>query len=211
MGQTMRYKVEMNILGFCIGLLTMCNSCNYYAKPTPGKYKYISLSQSPEGYTKDSTGLIMVLNKMVAENIKPFNSKHAYDSLRTTIYLDTILYSPDKKGIVIFIITKTDKINLKHQGDTILKYFYGANYLYGLKDSIKQDIKLFDFSSVSFINFDSYKKAKEALLEYCFGRRATDRPWNGREPRYNMDDVRFWRGDQFNIIRTDTSFIHLEE
>jgi hypothetical protein len=207
----MNKKIKFNLSASVTLFLIICISCNQYIKPTPGKYKFLYSSKSREEYIKDSINLIKVLDKMIDQNVKPYDSKNEYDSLNTSVYLDSILYSPDKKGIVIFIITKTDKRKLGDQNDSTLSYFYNSNCLYGFKDYKNQDFKLFDYSSINFINFDSYKKAKEVLAEYCFGRRATDRPWNDREPRYNMDDIRFWNGDQFNSIRTDSNFIHIKD
>ncbi|NLU92319.1 MULTISPECIES: hypothetical protein [Chitinophaga] len=193
---------------FMLCFLSM--SCNSYTKPTPEKYKYINRYFSSNDYTEDSIYIVGVLNKILEQNVGPFSAKKAYNIKATSIYLDSILYAPDKKGMVILFITKTDKEKIEYYGDDTTRYFYSANYLFGLKDSISNNIKLFDYGAIRFINFNNYEKAKDALFEYCFGRRATDRPWNNHEPMYNMDDVRFWKGEQFNEIKSDTSFIHLK-
>ncbi|TWF44286.1 hypothetical protein FHW36_101205 [Chitinophaga polysaccharea] len=191
--------------------LLLLISCNDYIKPTPERYKYINQHFSVKDYTEDSIAVMNTLNKALEQNIGPFSAKKAYNTKATSIYLDTMLYGPDKEGIVVFIITETDREKVEHYGNDTLKYLYGANYLFGLKDKVSKQTRLFDYGAVRFVNFHSYKTAKEVLFEYCFGRRATDKPWNDHEPMYNMDDVRFWSGDQFNAIRFDTSFIHLEE
>jgi len=203
----MFYKLANNILSYGCLLILFCVSCNSYIKLTPFKYKYKSEIPSYHRYQEDSLYIMSSLNEMLKENIGPFAANKAYSINATTIYIDTILYSKDGKGLVVFIINRTDNDKIQHYGYDSLKYFYGANYLYGLKDSLSKEIKMFNYGAVRFINFSSYGKAKEALYEYCFERRATERPWNNREPSYNMDDVRFWNGEQFNSIRSDTAFI----
>ena len=67
--------------------------------------------------------------------------------------------------------------------------------------------KIFAESSFQFVEFTSYIDVKEALDQYSFGRRATDRPWSEKEPMLNFDDYRFWEGKQFEKIVSDTPYI----
>jgi len=181
--------------------------CNTYVQPTPKKYKYLALPKSKEQYIKDSIVLIHSLNILLSKNINPFSPPTAYSTKFTTIYIDSILYSPDKNGIVIFIITKRNESKVENVRGSMVKFFFDANYLYAKRDTINNDFKLYDYSSISFVNFTTFKEAENVLFEYCLGRRATDHNFSKDEPFYNMDDIRFWNGKQFRNIYNDTSFI----
>jgi hypothetical protein len=201
MGKTMK-KV--------IIFLTVCISsyrCNNYVQPTPKKYKYAALAKSKDQYRNDSIVLIHSLDTLLSKHIDPFSPPSAYNTKFTTIYIDSILYSPDKNGIVIFIITKRNKNKVENIRNSKDEYFFDARYLYAKRDRVNNGFKLYNYSSIAFVNFTSFKEAENVLFEYCFGRRATDHNFSKDEPFYNMDDIRFWDGNQFRNIYNDTSFI----
>jgi len=185
----------------------LCYRCNSYIQPTPKKYKYAALSKSKDQYRSDSTVLIQLLNIILSKNINPFSPPAAYNVKSTTIYIDSILYSPDQNGVVIFIITKRNKNKMENISQTPADYLFDAIYLYAKRNIVTNDFKLYDYSSIGFVNFTSFKEAEHALLEYSFGRRATDHDFSKDEPFFNMDDIRFWNGKQFRNIFGDTSFI----
>ncbi len=187
------------IIIFLIGSMFFYR-CNNYLQPTPEKYKYTALPKSKDQYKTDSMVLIHLLDIMLSKNINPFSPSSAYNKKFTTIYIDSILYSPEKNGIVIFIITKTNKNKQENFRDSRIEYLFDANYLYAKRDTLRNGFKLYGYSSIRFVNFISFKEAENALLEYCFGRRATDHHFSKDEPFYNMDDIRFWNGKQFRNL-----------
>lgn len=148
-----------------------------------------------------------MLNKMLAQNTEPFSPHKSYNKFATSIYLDTLLYGPDETKMIIFIIHKTDPTKIEHYGEDTIRFHYGTNYFYCLKDTIAGHYKIFDYGTVNFVNFHSYNAAKNVLYEYCFKRRAVEKNADGI--KYNMNDLRFWNGPILKTLTTDSSFIRM--
>ncbi|MCJ0743869.1 hypothetical protein [Pedobacter montanisoli] len=189
-------KSTFPIIGIIILLFGLIlGSCNN--KSTSERYKY-QVSFSTIEYQRDSLNLSKVLNIMLNKNIKPFRPPAKYGK-NTDIYIDSILYGPDKLRLVVLLITKLQDES------------YDGFFLFCKKDDIKSSIKVYDESSFGFINFQTYNDVKNALNEYCFRRRVTDHPWKNKEPKYNMDDIRFWSSREFIDITSDSSFVQLDK
>jgi hypothetical protein len=198
---------KLKFIYFLIIISILLDSCSHYMEFTPEEYKYKQGGNSREVITKDSLMLLQNFNVMLSKSIPPFNPSSAFSKSNTFIQIDSVIYNPDKTGMVVFIITQTKRNSIGK--DSTNKVVYDANYLYVKKDTVYPYMKLYDYSSINFINFSTYAEVKKALMEYCFGRRATEHPYDTGEPRYNIDDTRFWNGQQFRKIYSDTSFIKL--
>lgn len=180
-------------------------SCTGYVDKTPLQYRYYNGFNSRMVTSKDKDEILSRLYNMLSLGKSPFVPIKAFSKSNTVISIDSLIYSPDKTGIVALIITKTSRNSIEN--GSLVKVVYDGNYLFVKKDSLLPYYKIYDYSSINFVNFSSYFELKETLREYCFGRRATEDPYSNNEPRYNMDDIRFWKGDQFRKIYSDTSYI----
>lgn len=172
-------------------------SCTAKKKQDSDKYKY-SVVVNAQQYAIDSIYLCGVLNEMLSKNINPFSPKGYYVNA-TSVYLDSILYGPDKLRNVVFVISK---VPLKNGS-----YDFNANYLFASRDSASAAIKVYVYSPFNIGNYKSYNEVKESLHDLCFERRMTDHWWNGKQPRYNINDVRFWSSDEFNSIMSNQTFV----
>ena len=203
------------LLGVCsksirgiIILFVSAVSCGQRVKLTPQEYKY-KIEITPKNYSDDSTYIYYVLETMLARHMSPFKPG-SYYTTSSRIYVDSILYSPDKLRLIIFLISKVVNGKKEHLVQDTLAYDYNANYLFCNRDSITGNIKVYDYSAFNLGNFDSYKDVKAALMELCFGRRATDK-WSEKQPRYNMDDIRFWNSAEFDNIISSNEFIQIQK
>jgi hypothetical protein len=70
-------------------------------------------------------------------------------------------------------------------------------------------IKVFNYGPVTLGNYSNYDDLKTALRELVFSRRSGDR-WNDNQPKYNMDDRRFWLSDEFNSIASGETHTQLK-
>ena len=133
---------------------------------------------------------------MLDKNIKPFQPSKQFDST-TSIFLDSIIYSPDKNKMVIFVISKINDSKLAQPLNYKTKFHYNANYLYCIRSV--NDIKISNYSSFNLTHWETYKDVKTRLKEECFEDRTQEGTQN-KEPIYNIDDKRFWQSEDFNDI-----------
>jgi hypothetical protein len=198
----MKSQIPLNFLMF---LLLGFGSCGQGSVGTPKEYKY-NVDVDANEYSKDSTRLYYTLETMLFKNLSPFSPSSYYDST-TRIYIDSILYSPDELRAVVFVINRVakdkKKLSLKNN------FEYNANYLFCDKVNKDSTIKVYRYSAFNLSKYGSYADVKNALFELCFGRRATDK-WNEKQPRFNMDDSRFWNSEEFNYVVKNYPFISLE-
>lgn len=140
---------------------------------------------SKEGYSNDS---ILIEKKMKEFLIKKENSFSGkkYSEL-TELNLDTILYSPDKYKIAIFIIAKTPFFIDDIKGD----YLYDAFCYIGFKENDSINIKW--LKRFYPINWENKKEVSKVIREEYFIEFSTLKDTNGiSQYKYNLDDRRFW-------------------
>lgn len=189
-----------------LGLIAMV-SCRQRMARTPSEYKFKVLA-TPEEYSEDSTYLYFVMETMLSKNMTPFTPSSLFTK-STGLYVDSILYSPDKLRIIVFVIGKVTNKEKTPRNDGTLPNEYIGNYLFCTRGSSSSPIKIFNYAPYR-LETDSYKDTKEALRELCFGRRATQE-WSKGTYFLNMDDSRFWKSDEFNRIISKNTFIQMHE
>lgn len=179
-------------IGAIVIISFSCGNDNY--KATPLKFKSV-VKINKASYIADKNQICLVIKKMVNAKINPFDIKE-YDK-NTRIFVDTIIYSPDKTRLITFIITKnnTEKLLKKENNEN---YYYNANYLFCVKNNTTNVIGVFDYSSFNLVNFYSYKEIKEALYDYCFYRLFGES--TQENIHYNIDDSRFWQSKDFERV-----------
>jgi hypothetical protein len=190
-------------LGICT-ILSSMTSCGQQTPTTPKKFKNNFVVDSNE-YTRDSTYLYYTLETMAIKNIKPFTPS-TYYTKSTKIYVDSILFSPNNQRMIVFVISR---VEIKKSSNGGHEFEYNANFLFCKRDTLQEKIRVFEYSPYNLGNFETYKDVQTALYELCFVRRSSD-PWNEKEPRYNMDDIRFWNSQEFNDIISKSKFVELE-
>jgi hypothetical protein len=165
-------------------------SCNAQPEGTPLKYKN-NYKVKKSTYIGDSTEISNILSKMLSKHLHPFRPETQFNS-ETDIHIDSIIYSPDELRMIVFVVTKnsTDKLFKKENGEL---FFYNANYLFCSRIDKNAPINVYDYVGYNLINYYSYKEIKEQLYEHCF----IDL---GKDDKYNVDDVRFWKSSDFNWI-----------
>jgi hypothetical protein len=183
----------MKILFFVLSI-TFIVSC-YSKTSTPNQYKYGSYISKAD-YTLDSTRIMKKLIYMLGKNISPFSSTKQFDS-STSIFLDSIIYNPDKSKMIIFIISKNNNSKLDQPVNYKTKFHYNANYLYCIRSV--NDIKISNYSSFNLSHWETYEDVKARLKEECFENRTQEGIQN-KEPIYNIDDKRFWQSKDYNDI-----------
>jgi hypothetical protein len=188
-------------------------SNNYTSK----KYKSI-VHASKEQYSKDSLSLVFIIRNKINKHQDPYynavrvNEKLEYinDSL-TKIYIDSIFYSPDFKKIAFLVLVENEN-KKQYKGMTRLEAegwtkegnlpydgtFFDGNCF--LTKRMKSNIfdSIFSFSRYSFINFRTYKETSLALRNDCLNH-SEDK--NEKKPTYNVDDIRFWNTDDWDLIK----------
>ena len=197
MGKTMKTTKTMKIsIYLCVYLCIVNISCNSKPANTPLKYKN-NYKVSEDVYSRDSTEISKVLTMMLSKHVHPFRPEKQFD-FNTEIRINSIIYSPDKLKMIVFVITKnsTDKLLKKENGQL---FFYNGNYLYCLRGNKNSPIKVFDYAAFNLTHYYSYKEIKDRLDEHCF----IDL---GKENKYNVDDVRFWESNDFvQVIKNSES------
>jgi hypothetical protein len=176
-------------------LVIMFFSCgNDSYNGTPAKFKsFVKINNAV--YVADKNQTYSIIKKMINAKINPFDIEEYDDN--TNVFIDTLIYSPDQKMLIAFIITKNsiEKLLRKENNE---KYYYNANYLFCLKNNIEGKIGVFDYAGFNLVNFYSYNEIKEALHDYCFYRLFGES--TRKNIHYNLDDVRFWKSKDFEMI-----------
>ena len=174
-------------------------SCKSESSTTP--LKYLNTSKVKKAiYSIDSLEISKILKKMIAERQQPFDSEKIFDS-KTKVYVDSIIYSPDKLLMIAFVITQntTNKLMKKENNEP---YFYNANYLLCSKSNENTPIKVYDFADFYLVVYYNYKDIKERLKEHCFSDLQ-------KENKYNLNDIRFWKSNDCQWILNNAKGIEL--
>lgn len=183
----------MKILLFALSIIFIISCHSKIGIPNQYKYK-VTITKTE--YCLDSARIVRKLLYMLSKNIKPFQPSKQFDS-NTSIFLDSIIYSPDKNKMVIFVISKNKNSKLDQPINYKTDFHYNANYLYCIRSV--NDIKVSNYSSFNLTHWETYKDIKARLKQECFEDRAKEELQN-KEQIYNIDDKRFWKSSDFNDV-----------
>lgn len=169
----------------CCFFYNFCYGCNITADTTPIKYKNLT-TISRDIYKTHKLVLADNIKILINNKEEPYYSKEN-DSL-TEIFIDTILYSPQKDKIAFFVITKNSNDKLLGGGDKN-KYHYDAHCFTGNlnKSFYIENLKWLRVYNLS--RYPNFKKARNRIREIHF------KEFAGRgssKLKYNLDDIRFW-------------------
>jgi hypothetical protein len=177
-------------------------------KYTPREYKF-EVKIDRKQYTADSIYLQFSSEEMLRRNLNPF-SPSSYFTKSSTITVDSVLYGTDNLKIIALVISNVYNPSKQSTGQNKREFIdYNATFLFCIRENLDSPIKIYECKSITFGNHDTYEDAKEALLRYCFGRKATDHPINENEDSYNMDDTRFWKSSEFSTVSSNYPFFEM--
>ncbi|MBW4888470.1 hypothetical protein KXQ82_02035 [Mucilaginibacter sp. HMF5004] len=166
-------------------------SCNSQPSTLSMQYKNV-VNVSKKNYSKDSLQIDGVLRMMLNKHLHPFKPDEQFD-LNTRILIDSIIYSKDILHMIVFVITKnnTNKLLKKENSEM---YFYNGNYLFCSRENKNSPIKVYDYTGFNLVYYYNYKDLKKRLREYCFIDMGKEKG------KYNIDDIRFWKSDDFKWV-----------
>jgi len=170
-------------------LLLACHRTDSQKIYTEEEFKLYTTVES-NIYSRDSSIILELLNKYLQNHKQSFYSD-VY-SASTNLILDTILYGPDLKQLVVFVLARN---SLKEQiklDEKYKSYYDGFCYLGSRKNN---GIELEWFKRFKISNYYNEQEAKEDLKAYYFTKLASVQDANGNPVyKFNVDDKRFWKG-----------------
>lgn len=181
-----------------------CNQIGKWSNnETKKEFKY-NRSISHYNYSVDSIKLTTVFHQMVEGKIIPYHGKKYDDS--TKIYIDTIIYSPDNLYAALFVIMRcyngsmTDSYRMNKDG----YHFNGTVHFVKKIHNISADDswKISTHHGVKYFLSENYNKIHSILRNENFNGRNGIATWDVKI-LYNLDDVRFWRSEEFNFYKND--------
>jgi len=185
-------KVKMKKKAFLfIGMIILTMSCKGQTNKTLSRYES-TVKVSKSLYQGDSMQVHDILKKMLYQHLHPFRPQKQFDS-ETKIFVDSILYSPDRLRMVVFVITRNSTGKLLKK-ENKAPFFYNANYLFCSRDNEKSHIRVYDYVGFNLVNYYKYNEVKERLKEFCFS------GLGGKQNKYNIDDKRFWKSNDFEWV-----------
>lgn len=171
-------------------LLFACKS-----KSTLKQYRnYVKVSSAL--YQTDTSKIKNALQKMLGEHLQPFRPEEHFDTA-SIIYLDTVIYSPDKLKMIALVITENSTNKLMHKTNSA-KSFFNGNYLFCSRVNLTSKISVYDYSSYNIAHYYNYADIRARLYEYCF-KELSYEVFDGKNG-YNIDDLRFWNSDVFKWV-----------
>ncbi|PRD44094.1 hypothetical protein C5745_19730 [Sphingobacterium haloxyli] len=147
-------------------------------------------------YRRDSLQVLANLKGYLQRHEQSFYNKSYFDS--TELLLDTILYSPDIKRLVVFVLAR-NPTSRQFQPNTEYAWYYDGFCYLGIREN--DDIRLNWFRRFNLINYYDEQEAKNDLKEYYFTRLASAKDTDGSLIyKFNVDDSRFWDGPVWKVM-----------
>ena len=195
--------MQKSISFLFIFLILSGGSCIKGSRPTPEKYRYVN-SFLLEDYEQDSLRIVHQIRQMIDGNRRPYYSD-GYDSL-TEIYVDSILYSPAKDKIAVFVIAKNSNDKLLTRGDP-LEFHYNANCFIGEKSTTNWEVRW--FQKMNFPYYRNYEKVSRKIRFRYFNNLVEFKGQNGNSHyKYNLDDIRFWDGPVWDSTTVNNPLLY---
>lgn len=177
------------MLGFIA--ISLISGCSNAQNLTPKKYKYYD-TVSSDVYQKHIMILKDSIRNLINTKQEPYYQKE--NDSATEIFIDTILYSPQKDKIAAFVITQNTNDKLIDKGNAG-EFHYAAHCFIG---RLNNNYYVRDITWVRGYNLSNYKSFKDASkrIREIYFKELTERTNAKGEStyKYNLDDVRFWDG-----------------
>jgi hypothetical protein len=159
---------------------------------TPKKYLNHS-KNSKNNYTKDSLWITVQLCGYLKNHQESFYVKNYFED--TELMIDTILYSPDKDKIALFVIVKKPTYRKLIASDKY-EYYYDGYCYFGLRE---KDIFHLYWYENSLTNFSAKSDISSALRGFYFREFASIKT-RDTGLVYNLNDIRFWNCNFWNTV-----------
>jgi hypothetical protein len=151
---------------------------------TPSKF----MSRVEIGNEKYNVDKKLLLSEfaILLKDRKEFFHDTSFTDSTTQIIIDTIVYSPDLKKIVVMIIAKnpTSKQLLPEKNH---RWFYNSTCYLGVKRGLKVELKML---GPTFTNEETFESASEDIRNACFMHFIEK---GSAIYTFNINDNRFWR------------------
>lgn len=163
---------------------------------TPDKFvnhTIISISD----YNKDKSKLVRQFKSLVVKHVDFFYSKDYFEG--TEIIIDTILYNTKYDKLVILIITK-NATSRQVMPDKNESWYYDATTFLGVR---RNDSITLSWLRPNFSNSTDLSKISNILRTKCFKTFVTKDTVGEYAHKYNLNDIRFWSGKEWQKIEND--------
>lgn len=150
-----------------------------------------------EDYTKDSLTISTKFKELLLQHEDFFYSKEYYEG--TEIIIDTILYSPDLKKLVVLVLTKNPTSRQLMPTQNEMWYYNATSYL-GVRQS---DTISLSWLGPSFTNSTDKHEQSNYIRQECFRTFVSKDTTEKYAHRYNLNDVRFWISSEWQKIEED--------
>ena len=159
------------------------------APKTPAKYRYKTVVEDSI-YDQDKEYFKIEVNELIDRREGPFYPD-SYE-LEAEVFIDSILYSPNKLKTIFFAIVKQPNKALE-ETDGPENSHYNAYCFLGIRDSKGKSWRIKWFDAMRFVHFDSYIEASK-LIRFRYSRNLVEIKNQKGESRYkyNVNDIRFW-------------------
>ena len=163
-----------------------------FAKPTPQQYLNRTVV-SDSLYTSDSLVFVNQMLSFIAKEESAYYPTR-FDTITSTVFIDTILYSSDSRKAVFFSITRDANKNVLGTKDPD-GYHYNARCFLALRDSVSKAWSVSWFRILNNSFYSDYEDISRRFRRRYFVELVSVKG-EGDESRYkyNVNDVRFWDG-----------------
>ena len=163
---------------------------------TPKEFLNKTLNKK-EDYTKDSLTIVLEFKRLLLKHQDFFYSKEYFDG--TNIFIDTILYSPDFNKLAIILLTKnpTSRQLMPTEKED---FYYNATAYLGVRQ--KDTINL-SWLGPNFSNSTNRKELSKDIRQECFRTFVSKDTSEQYSHKYNLNDIRFWTGSEWQKIEED--------
>ena len=180
-------NIFSRVLPFCICIFCFLYSCGQIRvkKYTPVEFiNHVVVER--EEYSNDSAAVISQLKKFLLKHVGFFGSKEYFDSTR--IIVDSIIYSPDFKKLIVFVLTQNPTTR-QRLPDKKHKWYYNETCFLGVKEN---DSVSLSWLGPNFSNSSDRNELSDLARGAYFTEFATDDTIKSGAYKYNLNDIRFW-------------------
>lgn len=180
----------MSSLYILMWIITSSIGCNNVEQGlTPSEYIYKD-TVDDKIYNQYKSLLTDSIKSFIKAKGSPYYPKE-FDE-QTEIFIDTILFSPQRNRIAFFVITKNSNDKLLNKGSED-EYHYDANCFVGQLEDDFWDIRW--LNAINLTRYPTPMEASHRIREAYFNlfNRRKDIDGNSLY-KYNLNDKRFWDG-----------------
>lgn len=171
------------------GMLLQCSSAN------TSDYEMITSTQQRNdtiGYAKQIAAAKDSVRAFITAKQGPYYPKEFDD--KTEVFIDTLLFSPQRDKILFLVITKNTDDKLLEKGSSNQWHFDASCFIGRLTNKGKWDIAW--FNALNITRFESFVDASRRIRELYFEELSNIEKDEGKKSlyKYNIGEKEFWYG-----------------